>query len=473
MNITLLTSEIIVVCLALLIIVLDLLLPQGTTRRSLGSVAIVGIAGVAVYTCTLFGVSATVYRGLFIVDGFALFFKQIFLIATLLTLLFSLDYVENLVAYRGEFYALLLFAVAGMMIMASANDLITIFVGTELMTVTFYILVGFQFSSLKSSEAGMKYMILGSASSAILLYGMSWVYGYTGSIALEQIAHYTVASPGMLLGLGLIMAGLFFKLAVVPFHMWAPEIYEGAPTPITAMLSMGSKAAGLAVLLRILFVAFAGMETYWLPIVGIVATITMIGGNVVAIWQTNIKRMLAYSSIAQAGYMLSGLMAADAAGIKGILFYAMLYIFANVGAFAVIIAVHRHRGSNEINDFAGLAQQSPLLAVVMTVSLLSMAGIPPMAGFVGKIFIFTAVIEKGYIWLGLIGFVMSMISVYYYLSVAKVMYLHEPYDEHTFVVSQPLCIAAVISLVATIGIGIYPGPLSAIATAAARSLSIL
>ncbi|MCE5285648.1 MAG: NADH-quinone oxidoreductase subunit N [Pelosinus sp.] len=473
MNITLLTSEIAIICLSLLIIILDLLLPRFETRRSLGYLAAAGVAGVFAYTCTQYGVSATVYQGLFTLDSFALFFKQIFLLAILLTLLFSFDYVEGLAKYQGEFYALLLLAVAGMMIMASANDLLTVFIGTELMTVTFYILVGYQFNSSKSSEAGMKYMILGSVSSAVLLYGVSWVYGCTGSIVFEQIAKHANTSLGMLFGFGLIVAGLFFKMALIPFHMWAPEIYEGAPTPITAMLSMGSKVAGLAVLLRMVFIAFVPMQAYWGGIVSIIAAITMIGGTVIAMWQTNIKRMMAYSSITQAGYMIVGLLSADASGIKSVLFYAMLYMFANVGVFATIIAVKKHHGSNEIKDFSGLAQQSPLLAVVMTVSLLSMAGIPPMAGFAGKLYVFSTVIEKGYLWLGLLGFVMSMISVYYYLNVTKVIYMNEPCVQKEFIVSQPLRIAALISLLATLWIGIYPGPLAELANTAARSLSIL
>ena len=473
MNLTLLTSEITVVTLALLLIVLDLLMPKEETRRSLGYVAVLGIIGLLGYTFTLPAATDTVYQGLFIVDRFSIFFKQLFLIATLFTFLFSFDYVDRLPGYQGEFYALLLLAVSGMMIMASANDLLTIFVGTELMTITFYILVAFQFKSIKSSEAGIKYMILGSASSAVLLYGMSWVYGYTGSLVLVDIAHQAHTNPAMLVGMGLIITGLFFKLAIIPFHMWAPDIYEGAPTPITAMLSMGSKAAGFAVLIRILFVAFEDLQAHWLLLISIVAAITIVGGTIIAIWQTNIKRMMAYSSITQAGYMLSGLMAADATGVKSILFYAMLYVFANVGAFAVIVAVRQHHGSNEIKDFSGLAQKSPLLAVVMMIALLSMAGIPPMAGFAGKLYIFTAVIEKGYMWLALLGFVMSMVSVYYYLMVAKEMYMNEPRDQQEFVVSGQLRLAAVISLLGTLWIGIYPGPLAALASAAANSLSIL
>lgn len=470
MNISLLTSEIAVVLLALLIMLFDLLLPKQESRRSLGYLAAWGIFAIFLYTFTLYGVHAAVYQGLFVVDSFAIFFKQIFLVSTLLMLLFSFDYVEGLSRNQGEFYALLLFAVAGMMVMASANDLLTIFVGLELMTVIFYILVGFHFSSVKSSEAGMKYLLLGSASSAVLLYGMSWAYGATGSIMLQQISTQASENPALLLGLGLMLAGIGFKLAIAPFHMWAPDIYEGAPTPITAMLAMGSKAAGFAILLRIFIVAFSALQTYWLIVISFMAVLSMVGGTVVAMRQTNIKRMIGYSSIAQAGYMLAGLMAADVAGVQGMLFYTMLYVFANVGAFAVIIAVGKHTGSDEIEDLAGLAQKSPFLAVSMTVALLSMAGIPPMAGFVGKFYIFMAVIEQGYLWLAVLGFVMSMISVYYYLLVVKTMYMKEPKDERPLLMGGSIGVAASVSILVTLFLGIYPAPLAKLAKAAAQAL---
>lgn len=470
MNIALLTSEIAVVILALLMIVFDLLMPRQETRRSLGYFAVCGLLGILVYNFNQYGTSATVYNGLFVVDNFALFFKQLFMVATLLTLLVSFDYVEGLTHNTGEFYALLLLGLVGMMVMASANDLLTLFIGLELMTIVFYILVGFDLESVKSSEAGIKYLILGSVSSAVLLYGMSWVYGTTGSIALSQIAAHINASPAMLLGLGLIIAGFCFKLSIVPFHMWAPDVYEGAPIPITAMLAAASKAAGFSVLLRVFLVAFSDLQAYWMPIVSVLAAVSMIVGIVVAIWQTNIKRMLAYSSIAQAGYILSGLLAADAAGVKGMLFYAVLYMVANVGAFAVTIALNNQYGSDNIDDLSGLSQKSPLLAVVMTVSLLSMAGLPPMAGFVGKMYIFMAITAKGYFWLAVLGFVMSMVSVYYYMLVVRAMYGKEPKHQQEFNSSGSLRIVALLSLIATLFIGIYPGPLAELANAAARTL---
>lgn len=470
MNLSLLTSEIAVVLLALLLIVFDLLMPRQETRRSLGYLAACGIVGILIYTFTQYGTSATVYLDYFVVDQFALFAKQLFLTATLLTILFSLDYVEKMTRNGGEFYALLLFAMLGMMLMASAHDLLTLFIGLELMAVVFYALVGFDLESKKSSEAGIKYLILGSASSAILLYGMSWVYGFTGSLVLSQIAAQIAVSPAILLGLGLMIAGFCFKLSIVPFHMWAPDVYEGAPTPITALLAMGSKAAAFVVLMRVFLVAFAALQSYWAPVIAILAGLSMIAGIVVAIWQTNIKRMLAYSSIAQAGYILSGLLAANAAGVKGMLFYLVLYMVATTGALAVVVAVNRHSGSDDIAAFSGLSQKSPLLALVMTISLLSMAGIPPLAGFAGKIYLFVAIAEQGYMWLVILGFVMSMISVYYYILVVKAMYGNEAKDDREFTVGGSLRLVAMLSLVASLFIGIYPEPLAELANAAARAL---
>jgi NADH-quinone oxidoreductase subunit N len=469
MNLSLVTTEILVVSLATFILIVDLVIPKGESRRGLGVVTIFGLLVILGFTFTQYNVSGSLYKGIYVLDQYALFFKQLFLAACVLTVMFSLDYIGKL-RNQGEFYALLVFALLGMMVMASANDLITLFVGMELMTITFYVLVGSNIGDKKSSEAGMKYLILGASSSAVLLYGMSLVYGTAGSVLLKEIAANAALSPALVVGVVLILVGFSFKTASVPFHMWSPDVYEGAPVPITALLAMASKAAGFTVLVRVFMVAFPGIEANWIAAVCVLSAVSMVLGNVIAIPQTNIKRMLAYSSIAQAGYMLSGLIATDAAGVKGILFYAMLYVFASAGAFAVVTAVNQNRDSDAIDAYAGLSQRAPLLAVVMTVSLLSMAGIPPLAGFVGKFYLFAAVVDKGYLWVAFIGFVMSMVSVYYYLLVAKAMYMREPADTAPFDVSGPLRWAAVVSMLLTIFFGIYPAPLSEIANAAAKSL---
>lgn len=470
MNLSLLTTEIVTVCLALFIAVMDLLIPGKESRRGLGYLLLLGLLGILGHTFTQYGLNASIYKGMYVIDNYAVFFKQLFLAAAILTILFSLDYVDRLPCYKGEFFALIGFALLGMMVMASANDLLTMFVGMELMAIVFYVLVGYLPGNSKSGEAGLKYMILGAASTAIVLYGISLIYGYTGTVIMTEITTKFTLNLATLLGLVFILCGFSFKIAAVPFHMWSPDIYEGAPVPVTALLAMASKAAGFAVLIRVLVTAFPAVQADWLVLVAVLAAVSMIIGNLVAMPQTNIKRLLAYSSIAQAGYLLTGVIAANQAGVKGILFYTMLYVFANVGAFAVVAAVHGATGSDEITAYTGLAQRSPFLAAVMTASLLSMAGIPPLAGFVGKFYIFSAVVEQGYLWLALLGFVMSMVSVYYYLQITKIMYLGESEDDMPMPVSEPLRWAAWISLALTVFFGVYPAPLGNLATTAAKSL---
>ena len=456
--------------LALLLLLLELLIPAKESRRGVGYLAIIGLAGIIGYTFTLQGSQATFYQGLFVLDDYAVFFKVLFLSAALLTCLFSFDYVEKLRRWQGEFYVLLVAVTVGMMLMASANDFLTLYVGMELMTVTFFILVGYVLGDGRSSEASLKYLIIGAASSAVFLYGVSMVYGSTGSLALAQILSKATYSPATLVGMAFVFIGFAFKVAAVPFHMWAPDIYEGAPVSVTALLAMASKAAGFAVLTRVAIQGFSGHVFNWMLVAACLSALSILLGNLVAISQTNIKRMLAYSSIAQAGYLLSGLAAASQAGVKGLLFYAMLYVFANVGAFAVLTAVHLNEGSDEIASFNGLSRRSPMLAAVMTISLLSMAGIPTLAGFVGKFYLFSAAVESGLLWLAFFGFVMSMISVYYYLMVVKAMYLYQPKNPAQLIYSNTLGWAAFIGMALTVLFGVYPEPLARLAGIAAKSL---
>ena len=470
MNFSLLTTEIVTVCLAAFLVVMDLIIPDKESRRGLGYMALLGLLGIFGHTFTQYGINDSLYKGLYVIDNYAVFFKQIFLAAAILAVLFSLDFVDTLPRHRGEYYSLVVFATTGMMVMASANDLLTLFVGMELMAITFYILVGYLLGNARSSEAGLKYMILGAASTAILLYGISLIYGYTGAVGLPDIVAKIAATPAVLVGMVLIIVGFSFKIAAVPFHMWSPDIYEGAPVPITALLAMASKAAGFAVLIRVLLTAFPALEKDWVILLAVLSAGSMIIGNLLAMPQRTVKRLLAYSSIAQAGYLLTGVIAANQAGVKGVLFYSLLYVFANAGAFCVVAAVHNATGSDDMDAYNGLAQRSPFLAAVMTVALLSMAGIPPLAGFAGKFYLFSAVVEQGYLWLALLGFVMSMISVYYYLLVTKAMYLHTSTDNLPVAFSQPLGLAAMVSLILTIFFGVYPGPLANLATAAAKSL---
>ncbi len=470
MNFSVLVLEISVAVLALLLLAIDLGMGKEQPRRYVGYLAACGLTAIFCYSFTCYGVNATFWHGMFSLDDYAVFFKQAFLIGAILVVLFSLDTVEHLPHSHAEFYVLLLFAVVGMMVLSSANDLITLYVGIELMTFSFFILTGYVLSDSRSTEAAIKYLVLASAASAVMLYGMSLLYGLSGQMNYAALASGLAASPALLVGGVLLLSGFAFKIAAPPFHMWAPDVYEGAPVPVTAMLAMGSKAAGFAAMIRVFTNVFQATGYPWALLALLLSGASMLVGNIVAIPQTNIKRMLAYSSIAQAGYILTGLVAGTTAGVKGMMFYLMIYVFANVGAFGVVAAVSRHCKSERIKDLAGLSQQSPMLAVVMTISLLSMAGIPPLAGFMGKFFLFSAVIDAGYLGIAVLGFVLSMVSVYYYLNVVKSMYLAEPVDDRPFEIAASLKITVLFAMVATLAMGIYPAPLSQLAELAAKSL---
>ena len=468
--------EIAVTVLMLVTLIADLLLPKETDRRAIAFLTVIGLISVFVFSLGQYHLSssATFFMGLFIADNYSLFFKQLFILGMIFVVLFSLDYAQKFLRYRGEFYTILLSALLGMCVMASANDFITLFVGLELMTISFYILVGFRMDKTASGEAAVKYLLVGSASTAVMLYGISLIYGATGSFEFMIICrnlHLFYAAG--LAGVVLIMAGFFFKLSAIPFHMWAPDVYQGAPTPVTALLAMSSKAAALAVFMRVLYVAFPILGTYWMHILAAVSALCMIGGNILAIKQKDVKRMLAYSSIAQAGYMMVGMASADYAGIKAVMFYATLYLFANVGAFAVLSVVEEERGGTTHAHLTGLSEASPMLAAVMTISLVSMAGVPPTAGFAGKIYIFTAAVDYGYIWLAFVGFVMSMMSIYYYLLVVRAMYrdLTEQEADYAAPVKYPFAVrlTAILAAVATLGVGVYPDLLAKVTNLASQT----
>ncbi|ALB45833.2 MULTISPECIES: NADH-quinone oxidoreductase subunit N [Clostridium] len=400
--------------------------------------------------------SQSLFGGAYINDPFSTFFKQLFLIAAVLTVLISRD---HLVSKQGEFYALIVSALLGMMIMVSSGELIAIYIGLELMTISFCVLIAYKGDD-KSKEASLKYLILSAMSSAIFLYGLSLIYGITQTTAIKEIAEALVTgqiAPLEILGVIFLIAGFAFKIAIVPFHMWAPDIYEGAPTSITVFLAVASKTAGLAVLLRLFMTGMSSVSNYWIDLIIVLSVITLVLGNLVAIPQTNIKRLLAYSSISQAGYFLLGIIANSSLGIASILLYSLFYLFANMGAFGVVIAVSKATGSDQIKDYAYLAKRSPFLAAVMLISLLSLAGIPPLAGFIGKFYLFLSIIEKGQIWLAFLSIGMSVISVYYYLKVVKVMYFGEsPTKLESIPVSISTKLALTISMTVLVILGIYP-----------------
>lgn len=470
-----LTPEVALTALALIILAIGLLVPP-SARKGIMPLTVFSLMGLLAYTLYdfFYGAQSLFLGGMYIHDQFAVFFKVLFLAAALLVVLSSGGYVQKFAEHSGKFYSLILTATLGMMIMAGAGELITMYVGLELMTISFYILVAYLADDARSSEAGVKYLVLGATSSAILLYGISLIYGLTGSTQFSEIAGKIASNltPASFLATVFLLAGLGFKISLVPFHLWAPDIYEGAPTPVTAFLAIASKAAAFAALIRVylLMMNSQAFSQTGLTLLMLLAILTMILGNLVAIPQTNIKRLLAYSSIAQAGYLMVGILAVSVPGVKGVLFYAMIYVFANMGAFAVATHVADKQGSDQIKDFAGLARRSPLAAVVMTASLLSLAGIPPLAGFVGKFYLFSAVMARGFTAIAYIGFVMSMVSVYYYLSVVKVMFLGEGEGLPDIPVHGAAKFTMVFTMLITIAIGLYPTPLAQMAMAAAQSL---
>jgi len=458
----LLSVELLTASLGLGLLVLGLLVPRGQ-KRGLGYLATLGLLGIAALAFTLREAKGVVWEG-YIIDPLGTYFKLLFLFAAVLTCVSSFEYIGRLGHGEGEYYALIIISTLGMMILASAGELITLYLGLELMTISFCILATYRRGDMKSAEAGIKYIILGALSSAILLYGLSLLYGSTGSTFIKDISLVVNSggvTPLMVVGIIFLLGGFAFKMAAVPFHMWAPDVYEGAPTPVTAFLSVASKAAAFAAFLRVFFVALGDSHSLWAEVIVALTVLSVVVGNLVAIPQKNMKRLLAYSSISQAGYLLLGIVAFSTLGIGAILYHSMLYVFANMGAFMVATVFYNADKSDEIQDYAGLARRSPLLAAVMLFSLLSLAGIPPLAGFVSKFYLFMAVIDQGYIWLAILAVLMSMVSVYYYLQVVKVMYLGDPPPGRP-VIEVPLGvqIALACSLATLFLFGIYPTPLT-------------
>ena len=421
------------------------------------------------------GLSA--FGGLYALDTFSILFKSIFLVGALLTMLLSFRYLEIEGEDGGEYYALLLFATVGMMFMASARDLILVFVGLETMSLASYLLVAYLTKDRKSNEAGVKYFILGALSSGIFVYGISLVYGVVGSTDMLAIARaYSFATepqPLYILGMILMIVSLAFKVAAAPFHMWVPDAYEGAPTPITAFISTAAKAAAFAVFVRLFLRGFGPAGEVWMGLLALVAVASMTVGNVAAILQDNMKRMLAYSSIAHAGYALMAVVAIGAGGearqlgVTAMVIYMAVYTLMNMGAFGFVVLLHRENlAGDRVADFAGLARRSPLAGATMLVLMLSLAGIPATAGFIGKWYLFGAAISAGYTWLAVAAVINSAISLYYYIRVVVYMYMGESEGEEPFATSPFLVSALAISLIFTLLFGLYPQPLISIAQAA-------
>jgi NADH-quinone oxidoreductase subunit N len=431
----------------------------------LGFIALVTLLAAFILVLFTLGQNSESFGGSLAVDDYAAFFEIVIIISTAVTVGMSLDYVADARLAGAEYYSLLLFAALGMMLMAAAGDLIIIFLGLETMSIAVYVLAGFVRRELRSNEAALKYFLLGAFSTGFLLYGIALVYGATGTIRLAPIRDALTAgmagNPLLLLGLGMMLIGFGFKVAAVPFHMWTPDAYEGAPTPITAFMAVGVKVAAFAAFLRVFLVHLGPVSAQWTMVLWVIAALSMTVGNVIALVQVNIKRMLAYSAIAHAGYIIVGMAAAPAPEAGGaILYYLLGYAFTNLGAFAIVVALERQgETSGNIADFRGLARNHPALAAAMALFLLSLTGVPPLAGFVGKFYIFSAALNVNLVWLVVIAAVNSVISAYYYIGVIVAMYMQEGGVEVGRMSARPaLLISIAVAVVGTVIIGLYPQP---------------
>ena len=436
---------------------------QPGERMPIAGFGLIGLAGAAVASVALWGTDAQSF-GVIRSDNFALFINLVLCIVGVLTMLFSDEIVEREQIPPGEYYALTLFAISGMMLMAAATDLLVIFLALEVLSLSVYVLTGIRRASPAGAEAAFKYFLLGAFSSAFFLYGVAYAFAISGSTRLDELgavlsSQASGAPPTMaLLAVGLLAVGFAFKVSAVPFHMWTPDAYEGAPTIVTAFMSTGVKAAAFAAFVRVFLAPFEPLKDQWIPVLSIIAAATMILGTVVGVVQSNIKRMLAYSSIAHAGYLLLGIIATTSTGKAAVLFYLLAYAVSNLGALGIVALLgtsqHAH---DELRDFAGLWKSRPGLAGLMTVFLLSLGGFPPMAGFIGKWYIFTAAVEQGHYWLAIIGVLTSVVSVFFYLRIVVMMYMTEGADIARPRVPLPAAVGLVLATVAVFYLGILPG----------------
>ena len=473
---TLLIPEFLVTGLAFLILTADFFL-RSDRKHLLAYLSAVGLVGILAFSLAyLWGEDDSLYQGIILIDGYSLFFKAFFLVLGVVVVLTSLDYVRRNLEYQGEYYAILLFTVVAMMLLASSAELLTAYISLELLSFGLYVLVSYDRYNPKSNEGGTKYILLGAFSSALLLYGISQIYGLLGTTSFDGISRALAAtseiSPGVLIGLVLIIAGLGFKVAAVPFHMWAPDAYEGAPIPVTAYLAVGSKAAAFALILRLFSEALMPAVADWQFILVIMAALTMVLGNMVALAQSNIKRLLAYSSIGQVGYLLMGIAALAAVdsdgGISvershlasnGIMLHLVAYAVTNMAAFLSVSAIYNITGKDGISDLAGIARRAPTVAMVFAASLFSLAGLPIFAGFASKFYLFTAAATQGLLWLAGLAIFTSFVSLYYYLIVVRQMYI-EPSEDTSPIAIPRVTLGVLATLMAGIVfLGVYPAPL--------------
>ena len=434
-NLNYLSPEIAMVALAIIIILGDLVIKN---RQLLTLITLAGLLVPVMLTINLWGTTGESFNGALVVDQFALFFKFLVMFAVFIVILSSQDYLHRFTRYTGEYYGLILLSAAGMMLVAGTRELISMYLALELTTFSIVALAAF-LKTKESTESAIKYLVLSAVTSAVMLYGIVLVFGLTGSTHFHGIAEWignsNVSSTSLILDSGtlgdgaigfigflFILAGFGFKVATVPFHMWVPDVYEGAPTPITAYLSVASKAAGFAILLRVLYEVFQPIQPDWQLLIAVLAVISMFTGNLLAIVQSNIKRLLGYSTIAHAGYILIGVTVGNTLGQSGVLFYLAVYTITNLGAFASIIAISNLTNSEKTSDFIGVGRVAIFPAIVLTIALISLTGAPPTAGFIGKVYLFNAAVQSDYTWLAIVGVVNSVISAYYYWKVIRIMY---------------------------------------------------
>ncbi len=448
---------------AMMVLLVDLFI--GRNKSVLVFISLVGLLGAAISAFAK-GTEIPVYsfNGAYVVDKLSIFFTMIFCLSSALAVLLAVEYNKREGIKVGEYYSLILFCTVGMVVLASSTDLIMIFLGIEIVSICLYVLAGIRRTDPRSNEAALKYFLLGAFATGFLLYGMTLLYGTTGTVKLAEIARLlnsgeVFAQPLMMLGVVLLIIGFGFKVAAVPFHMWAPDVYQGAPTPVTAFMAVGPKAAALAAFYRVFAEGIPELAPTWQMTLSIVAVVTMFVGNLGAIMQTNIKRLLAFSSVSHVGYILIAIIAKDTLGSASLLFYMLSYAFMTFGIFGIIIMLGRKGHENlELENYSGLGFKHPVLALCMTMFMLSLGGLPPLAGFVAKFYIFQAALSEGFLWLVIIAVLNSAISFYYYLKVIVFMYMKDPVEEFKISLTPITLLVVAIGVIGTLELGIFPGP---------------
>lgn len=452
-----LSPELLVLLTAVLVLLLDAFRPR--VGRAIGSISILGLASSGLAAATLWNDRLALFQGFFILDNLAVFFKLAFILIAALGIM-GTQYLISKTQGIKYCVPIILFITCGMLFTASAGELVTLFVSIEIMSIPMYALAASSRNDGRSSEAGIKYFILGAVSSAFFLYGLSLLYGLSGTTRLSGILLSPPSGAGLfpawLLGISFLLAGVGFKIIAAPFHMWAPDVYEGSPTPITAFISAGPKAVGLVIILRLFFGALMPLRAEWAFLFAVLSLLSMLVGNLAALPQTSIKRMLAYSGVAHMGYLLTALAAGSAEGVGAALFYIIIYALTAMGAFAVVFVVEEATGSDKIENFAGLARRSPALAFVLAITLLSAAGLPPLSGFIGKFYLFASACGEKLYLLALIGILTSVISLYYYLGVLRQAYLVEPKSPEPIRIPAPCTVVLIVSALAAAALGLLP-----------------